>query len=147
MGRWSAKHRKTAIFGWLAFVVASFAVGIALPMQTIDETDWNVGEARKGDHIIRDGGFRLDEQSEFVLVQSEERTVDDPAFRAVVQQAVVELDSFPEVTKLRSPFAAGNEGQISSDRHSALIQFSPEGSYDEAIAYIDRITAATEQVQ
>jgi RND superfamily putative drug exporter len=147
MGRWSAKHRKTAIFGWLAFVVASFAVGIALPMQTIDETDWNVGEARKGDHIIRDGGFRLDEQSEFVLVQSEERTVDDPAFRAVVQQAVVELDSFPEVTKLRSPFAAGNEGQISNDRHSALIQFSPEGSYDEAIAYIDRITAATEQVQ
>jgi RND superfamily putative drug exporter len=147
MGRWSAKHRKTAIFAWLAFVVASFAVGIALPMQTIDETDWNVGEARKGDHIIRDGGFRLDEQSEFVLVQSEERTVDDPAFRAVVQQAVVELDSFPEVTKLRSPFAAGNEGQISSDRHSALIQFSPEGSYDEAIAYIDRITAATEQVQ
>jgi RND superfamily putative drug exporter len=147
MGRWSAKHRKTAIFAWLAFVVASFAVGIALPMQTIDETDWNVGEARKGDHIIRDGGFRLDEQSEFVLVQSEERTVDDPAFRAVVQQAVVELDSFPEVTKLRSPFAAGNEGQISNDRHSALIQFSPEGSYDEAIAYIDRITAATEQVQ
>ena len=27
MGRWSARHRKTAIFGWLAFVVASFAIG------------------------------------------------------------------------------------------------------------------------
>ena len=22
MGRWSARHRKTAIFGWLAFVIA-----------------------------------------------------------------------------------------------------------------------------
>jgi RND superfamily putative drug exporter len=147
MGRWSAGHRKTAIFGWLAFVIAAFAVGIAVPMQTIDETDWNVGEARKGDHIIRDGGFALDEQWEFVLIQSETKTVDDAAFRAVVNHAVVTLRSFDEVAKLRSPLAAGNEGQISDDRHSALIQFSPEGSYDHAVTYIDSITAATEKVQ
>jgi RND superfamily putative drug exporter len=147
MGRWSAGHRKTAIFGWLAFVVAAFAVGIAVPMQTIDETDWNVGEARKGDHIIRDGGFALDEQWEFVLIQSDTKTVDDAAFRAVVNDAVVALRGFDEVAKLRSPLAAGNEGQISDDRHSALIQFSPEGSYDHAVTYIDSITAATEKVQ
>jgi len=147
MGRWSARHRKTAIFGWLAFVVAAFALGMAIPMQKIDEADWNVGEARKGDHIIRDGGFALDEQSEFVLVQSDTKTVDDPAFRAVVTDAVATLRGFDEVDKLRSPLAAGNEGQISKDRHSALIQFSPEGSYEEAVAYIDSITAATEKVQ
>ena len=147
MGRWSASHRKTAIFGWLAFVVAAFAIGIAIPMQKIDEADWNVGEARKGDHIIRDGGFALDEQSEFVLVQSDTRTVDDPAFQAVIGDAVATLRGFDQVEKLRSPLAAGNEGQISRDRHSALIQFSPEGSYDEAVTYIDSITAATEEVQ
>ena len=27
IGRWGARHRKTAIFGWLAFVVASFFIG------------------------------------------------------------------------------------------------------------------------
>jgi uncharacterized membrane protein YdfJ with MMPL/SSD domain len=27
MGRWSARHRKKAIFGWLAFVVVSIAIG------------------------------------------------------------------------------------------------------------------------
>ena len=147
MGRWSARHRKTAIFGWLAFVVAAFAVGMAIPMQKIDEADWNVGEARKGDHIIRDGGFALDEQSEFVLVQSDTRTVDDPAFLAVIGDAVATLRGFDEVDKLRSPLVPGNEGQISKDRHSALIQFSPEGSYDEAVTYIDSITEATEKVQ
>jgi len=147
MGRWSAHHRKTAIFGWLAFVVAAFAVGMAIPMQKIDEADWNVGEARKGDHIIRDGGFALDEQSEFVLVQSDTRTVDDPAFLAVIGDAVATLRGFDEVDKLRSPLVPGNEGQISKDRHSALIQFSPEGSYDEAVTYIDSITEATEKVQ
>ena len=28
MGRWSASHWKTAVFGWLAFVLASLAVGM-----------------------------------------------------------------------------------------------------------------------
>ena len=127
MGRWSARHRKTAIFGWLAFVIASFAVGIAMPMKTIDENDFNVGEARKADHIIRDAGFKVDEQMEYVLVQSETATASDPAFRAVVDEAITTLDGFKQVEKLRSPFAAGNEGQISADGHSALIQFSPTG--------------------
>ena len=26
MGRWSASHKKTAIFGWLAFVAAAFVI-------------------------------------------------------------------------------------------------------------------------
>src|SRR5262245_13684622 len=147
MGRWSARHRKTAIFGWLAFVVASFVIGTAVGMQTIDQNDSNVGEAHRADHIIRDGGFRLDEQSEYVLVQSRTKTAADPAFRAVVNDAVAALDRFPQVTKLRSPLAAGNEGQISPDGHSALIQYTPDGSYDDAVAYIDSITAATARVQ
>ena len=29
MGRWSADHWKTATFGWVAFVVAAFALGMA----------------------------------------------------------------------------------------------------------------------
>ena len=127
MGRWSASHRKTAIFGWLAFVVASFAIGTAVGMQTIDQNDTNVGEARRADHIIRDGGFTLDEQTEYVLVQSKTQTVADPAFRAVVTDASQPLEGFPQVTKLRSPLAAGNEGQISEDGHAVLIQFTPEG--------------------
>ena len=47
MGRWSARHRKTAIFGWLAFVVAAFAIGSAVGMQTIDENDSNGGAPRR----------------------------------------------------------------------------------------------------
>ena len=26
-GRWSAQHRKIAIFGWLAFVIVAFMIG------------------------------------------------------------------------------------------------------------------------
>ncbi|MGH3110243.1 MAG: MMPL family transporter, partial [Gaiellaceae bacterium] len=147
MGRWSARHRKIAIWGWLAFVIASFVVGMAVGLRTIDESDYNVGEARGGDHIIRDGGFAVDEQSEFVLVESETANAKDPEFRAVVGDALATLDGFPQVTKVQSPYAAGNEGQISKDGHAVLIQFTPKGSFEEATLYIDEITDATAEIQ
>ena len=103
MGRWSARHRKTAIFGWLAFVVASVVIGGMIGMKSIDPNDANVGEARTADHIIRDAGFKLDEQMEYVLVQSKTAEANQPAFRAVVDESITKLESYPQVTKLRSP--------------------------------------------
>jgi uncharacterized membrane protein YdfJ with MMPL/SSD domain len=147
MGRWSARHRKIAIFGWLAFVVASVVIGGKIGMKTIDPNDANVGEARQADHIIRDAGFKLDEQMEYVLVQSKTATANQPAFRTVVGDTIMKLESYPQVAKLRSPYTKGNDGQISPDGHSVLIQFTPKGSYDDAVGYIDTITAGTAAVQ
>jgi putative drug exporter of the RND superfamily len=149
MGRWSARHRKIAIFGWLAFVVASFAMSVALlPMQTIKPKDAAVGEAGKANQIL-DDAFDLDKTGlgEFVVIQSKTKTVDDPAFRATIDEAVDVLSGFEKVDKMQSPLRSGNEGQISADGHAALISFSPSGSYDEAALYIDTITDAVGDVQ
>ena len=32
-GHWSARHRKTAIFGWLAFIVIAYVIGGAVGQQ------------------------------------------------------------------------------------------------------------------
>ena len=148
MGGWSASHWKTATFGWLAFVIASFALGIVMPMQMIERKDAAVGEAGKANKII-DDAFDLDRngQGELVIIQSKTKTVDDPAFRAVIADELAALEKFDKVDLLHSPLAAGNEGQISPDRHSALIIFSPRGTYDEASLYIDTIVASTAAVQ
>jgi RND superfamily putative drug exporter len=151
MGRWSARHRKIAIFGWLAFVIASFAIGILSPMKTLSDNDLNVGEAKRADTLINDAGFNNAqgeaEQGEFVLVQSRTLTVKDPAFKAVVQDAERTLDGFPEVRKLHTPYDAGHADLISKDGHSALLTFSPKGTYDEATAYITTIEDAVAKVQ
>src|SRR5688572_14544644 len=34
-GRWSAKHRKLAVFGWLAFVIAALAIGSATGQRSL----------------------------------------------------------------------------------------------------------------
>ena len=148
MGRWSASHWKTATFGWLAFVIVSFAIGIVAPMQMIEKKDAAVGEAGKANQIL-DAGFDLDNegQGELVVIQSKTKTADDPAFRATINDTLDSLAGFEQVTMLHSPLAPGNEGQISPDRHSVLITFSPHGTYLEASLYIDTIVAATAKVQ
>jgi uncharacterized membrane protein YdfJ with MMPL/SSD domain len=146
MGRWSAGHWKTAVFGWLAFVVASVAVGMAVGTKTIDQNDVNVGQSHRADRILRDAGFRPDPETEFVIVQSKTLTADDAAFRAAVQDVVASVRPFTAIRNLRSPLAPGHADLISADGHTALVEWEMKGNHDTAIAHIDPITAATEQV-
>src|SRR4029078_7559773 len=81
MGRWSAGHWKTAVFGWLAFVLVAAAIGMQAGTISIDEHTANVGESRTADKIIDDAGFATDadgesiqKQVELVLVQSPKLT-------------------------------------------------------------------------
>ena len=154
MGGWSASHWKTAVIGWLVFVALSVAVGIQVGTKQINQTDANVGESHTADRIISDAGFSVDkqgnstkEQGEMVLIQSKTLTAKDPGFRVVVADAVNAVQSFPQVSKLVSPFASGRSDLISKDGHSALIQFTPKGSYKEVVGYIDPIVAAVDKVE
>src|SRR5918999_1794512 len=148
MGRWSARHRKIAIFGWLAFVLASFVIGGAVGMKSLEDGDTNVGEARKADKLIEDAfPKKADEQVEFVLIQSQTLKTDEPAFQAAIADVTKTLDEFPQVRKLQSPLAQGHGDQISKDGRSALVEFSPKGDYDQSIAYIEKIEAAVDDVQ
>ncbi|HEX7526282.1 MAG TPA: hypothetical protein VF327_08235, partial [Gaiellaceae bacterium] len=70
MGRWSASHWKTAVFGWLAFVIASAFIGATLHTKNIDPANANVGQAHQADQLLKDSGFgQTDPQTEIVLVQ------------------------------------------------------------------------------
>ena len=85
MGRWSASHWKTAVFGWLAFVIAAVMVGNFVGTKNIDTADANVGQAHKADQILKQAFPQVDPQTELVLVQSPSKTIQDPAFRATVK--------------------------------------------------------------
>jgi len=54
--RWSARHRKKAIFRWLAFGPAAIVIGASVGMNTIDQPDQNVGQAHHADQIARQVG-------------------------------------------------------------------------------------------
>jgi putative drug exporter of the RND superfamily len=52
MGRWSASHRKTAVVGWLAFVVTAVAIGNAVGTKNNNMQDANVGQSRQAGQIL-----------------------------------------------------------------------------------------------
>jgi uncharacterized membrane protein YdfJ with MMPL/SSD domain len=52
-----------------------------------------------------------------------------------------------QVRRVRSPLAPGNEGQISKDRHSALVQFEIRGEQDSADKRVQPVLDAVEQAQ
>ena len=88
MGRWSASHWKTAVFGWLAFVIAAVAIGQVVGQKTASMEDANVGEARKADQILKQAGLQPAPQTEIVLIQSKRLTIKDAAFRSTVADLV-----------------------------------------------------------
>ena len=79
MGRWSARHRKIAIFGWLAFVFASFAIGIARDRRRRRQPTSPARASRAAQSTILEEGFKQP-AGESVLIQSDSLRASDPAF-------------------------------------------------------------------
>src|SRR6266550_6507360 len=120
MGRWSASHWKTAVFGWLAFVIASLAIGMQVGTKNMTNQDSNVGESHRADQILKDAGFKSDPQEEIVVIQSSSLRAGDPAFRAVIREEIRAVRPFGSVENIRSPLDPAHEEQISDDRRTVM---------------------------
>jgi RND superfamily putative drug exporter len=146
MGRWSARHWKTAVIGWIVFVVASVALGSALGTKKLTDAQSGTGSSGRADRLL-DKEFKRP-ASEQVLVQSRSITIHDPGFRAGVNDVVTRFSRDPAVKNVRSPYAAGNGGQISKDGHSALVTFDIRGDStksDDHAKHLLAITAAAQK--
>jgi uncharacterized membrane protein YdfJ with MMPL/SSD domain len=145
-GRWSAAHWKTAVAAWLAFCIAAVALGTVAGTKMLKQSDTAAGETRKAERMLDAAGFP-NRAGETVLVQSRTRTLADPAFRAAVVDVVRTVSALPEVQRVRSPLAPANEGQVSKDRRSALVQFEIRGEQDDASKKVQPVLAAVERAQ
>jgi uncharacterized membrane protein YdfJ with MMPL/SSD domain len=145
MGRWSAQHRKIAIFGWLAFVLASFAIGTFIIGAKQATEASGPGESGRVGKILEEEFEQP--AGESVLVQSEKLTTYDRAFKAAIGDVVARVSKLSSVQNVRSPLDPDNTGQISADRHSALIDFQIRGDSDLAVDKIDPTLAAVDSAQ
>jgi RND superfamily putative drug exporter len=141
-GRWSAKHRKTAIFGWLAFVVIAFMIGGGVGTQILEPEDSGVGESGRADKIVSDA--YPDRSDEMVLIQGKKTKIDDRAFRAAVADVSKRLDAVPGVTEISDPYDKHEAGAVSPKRDALLLTFQiPGDSQDAKVeAAIDASVAA-----
>ncbi len=146
MGHWSATHRKTAIFGWLGFVIVAFAIGtfVVTQQQIVYETS-QPGESGRAEKILYED-FKQP-AGESILIQHPELLATNPAFQAVVQDVVSSAEDIDVVAKVESPLDAENSGQVSDDGHAVLVELEIAGESDKAIDKIDPVVAQIKEVQ
>ncbi|ADB52041.1 MMPL family transporter [Conexibacter woesei] len=144
-GRWSAQHRKKAIFGWIAFVIVAFMAGNMVGTQAPKDGEGGPGESGRAEQVLYDSF--PESATETILVQSPGLTADDPAFRAAVDDVVRRMDGLPEVRSVDSPYEQGNEGQIAQRGHAAIVQVELTKTEDDAEDDVGALLAQTRAAQ
>src|SRR3954452_14695784 len=104
MAVWSSRHRRKAIWGWLALVVVVFALGSAVGTTQISDVDQFSGESHRAEVALDDAGMRP--VKEVAFIQSDKLTVKDPEFQAAVADVTRRLSRVQHVQNVQSPLRA-----------------------------------------
>ena len=144
--RWSAGHRKTAVLGWFAFVLVAFAIGSAAGVVFLKDDEVGIGDSHGAEKVLA-REFPTERAGEEVLIQSRSGRLQSAELRAAVDDLTARLSRVRAVAAIKSPLAAGNGGQLSSDGRSALLTFQITGDPDTAPDRVDAALAATAAVQ
>ncbi|MCZ4124508.1 MMPL family transporter [Streptomyces sp. H39-S7] len=140
MGGWSARHRWTAVIGWLVFVVLALAIGQMAGRVDASQEEGLPGEVSQAAGIIDDAGIK-GSADEMVLIQVKSGgTVADPAVHTAVDAVIAAVKGTGQTAKITSPY---DTKAISADQKSALIRFEMTGDKETAK---DRVTKVTDAV-
>ena len=132
-GRWSAQHRKTAILGWIVFVVLATVLGGKVGQNTLDDAASGNGESKRGAELIAAAGFP-ERSGEQVLVQG-------ASGEAAVRDVVSRLKQIEGVTGITPPLT-------SKDGRSVVVNFEvPERLVDQPLAAVAAVQRAHPDVR
>ena len=125
-GRWSASHRKTAIVGWILFVVLATFVGGNIGQKNLEQSASGNGDSKRGAVIVDKAGFP-DTVGERVLIQGKGAVnADSPQVTAAVKDVVSRLHQIKGVDEIKSLLNAeerastvSHDGRSARDVHAA----------------------------
>jgi putative drug exporter of the RND superfamily len=147
---WSARHRKTAVFGWLLLVAVVFGAGQALGARNVPSYDaGQSGQAQRALHQLT--GAATAAPAESVLIQAVapgQRFAADAAMRQATSQVVAALAALPKsAAAIQSPLGPGGGRLVSADGSSALVTFQVPGDPGNATTAVRPAQAAVAGVQ
>src|SRR3954451_1262362 len=130
-GRWSATHRKTAILGWILFVVLATLIGGRIGTTKLEDSASGNGDSKRGAVIMDKAGFP-DDIGERVLIQGKGSVKsNDPRVTAAVGDVVQRLQKIDGVKDIESPLVASQRANtVSKDGRSVLVTFSMPAKTD-----------------
>jgi putative drug exporter of the RND superfamily len=131
LGFWTATHFRTVALSWLVI-----ALGLGLLAPRVEHALSGAGWEATGSESVEardavDANFGgMSSNALLVVVSSDSATIDDPAFKAALQDAQATLADDPHVSQVVPP----REGvSISQDRRTAVIQAGAAGDSNEMV--------------
>jgi RND superfamily putative drug exporter len=130
---WSARHRKTAVFGWLALVAIVFVAGQSIAAKNVPQYDpGQSGVAERALARLHDNG---PPPAEDVLIQARDSGTfgSDPQLRQATRQVVSALSRLPKSTAsdIRSPLSPAGSSLVSANGRSVLVTFNVTGANED----------------
>ena len=131
-GRWSAQHRKTAILGWILFVVLATFAGTSVGQKELATADMGNGESKRSMQIMEAADFP-ETVGEQVLIQGKGSIKSgDPEVTAAVEDTVSRLQRIDGVSAIESPLNEADQANtVSKDGRSVVVNFTLPGHMDE----------------
>jgi uncharacterized membrane protein YdfJ with MMPL/SSD domain len=147
-GRWSARHRKTAILGWILFVVLATVIGGSVGQRTLDDSASGNGDSKRGSMLIEAADFP-EQSGEQVLIQAKGgAAADGPEVRAAVRDVVQRLERLDGVTEIESPLRPEHRANtVSADGRSVVVNFTLPGDAEATEQAVAAPLAAVAEVQ
>ncbi len=147
-GRWAgsaAAHPWRYIIVWLLIVVVAGFFAARIGAVLTDQGDLAVAtESSQADDLIA-AHFDAASAREFVVIESDMLTVDDPVFAAAVEDLVGDLRATETVGSVAS-YLDGIPGMTSQDGHTALITVALAGDPLDAMVESEPVIALVEEV-
>ncbi|MBO8192022.1 MMPL family transporter [Streptomyces oryzae] len=118
LGGWSTRHRKTAVIGWLLFVVLAATLGGMAGLTEPTDSEQSVRDSARATTILEDAGIE-EPPAESVMVSSTEKG----GWRATAKEVVRAVEDTGRVKNVRDPLP-------SKDGRAGLIGFEMRGDPD-----------------
>ena len=146
---WSARHRKTAVFGWLLVVATIFAVSQLLGSRNLPSYD--PGQAGQAERALQQADPNYGFATETVLIQARapgETLARSAGMQQAAREVAAALQRLPkDAGNIRSPLRPGGAPLVSADGRSALVTFQvphTNGNADQLVAADQQAVAAVQ---
>jgi putative drug exporter of the RND superfamily len=145
LARASARHPWRTLGVWLVVLVLALVSASGLGKALTSSTNFTrTPESQVGANLLEQRLRGPRPVTETVLVTSQTATVNDPAFKAVVEETATGLVAMHGVVKSAPTYyqaqAAGSPhaaAMVSADRHTAIIPVTFVGKFDDANKHVD----------
>ena len=153
LARKSAERPWTVVGLWIAlFVISGFLMSTLLSKgETTEFVFVNNPESKVGLELLEDRLRGPTGTNEIVVIESDEFTVDQPAFRDLVEGITDDIaalgDEVIRPETLANFYRTGAPPFVSADRSATLISFVMAGDFDNASDHIEEVVETVEARQ